>query len=377
LDNFVFATDSVVVVAAGNSVRGLIPDPPYPDHHADHRWALGPWACGFNTLICGSFVSVLSTNGYVKNVGWPSPFTRIGPGLCGAPVPSFGAEGGNATDAFDRTLGLGVWGFSGSALPEDRSGTSFAAPLLAREAAIAMNRLQEYCLPGSQPFGVTTRAFLTLVARRPSEDHRVRDLVERTLGRGKATAERLMVPARGSATLLWQGYIGSANDTVRVQLPIPLAWLYEAEIPMLRLVVCYDPPVNEAAIATWACRRVQARLRLSPDTPSVTAPRRAHSSYPVIDRLYHLSKYKRGNERAAEGDMWLLELSYDEIAPYPPATDFEPRQRVAFAAELFDRSATPLDPQGAMQALPIARTMTRLSVQPASIRTPIILRTMR
>lgn len=38
LDNFVFATDSIVVVAAGNSPPGLIPNPNYPDHHEDPRW---------------------------------------------------------------------------------------------------------------------------------------------------------------------------------------------------------------------------------------------------------------------------------------------------------------------------------------------------
>ena len=94
LDNFVFASDSIVVVAAGNSRPGVVPTPGYPDHLADANWALGPWACGFNTLVCGSFVPRVSTNGLAQ-VGWPSPFSRIGPGLCDAPVPSFGAAGGN------------------------------------------------------------------------------------------------------------------------------------------------------------------------------------------------------------------------------------------------------------------------------------------
>jgi hypothetical protein len=99
LDNFVFANDCLMVVAAGNSLPGVSPNQPYPDHHTDERWALGPWACGYNTLVCGAFVSRLSTNGLVPTLGWPSPFTRIGPGLCDAPVPSFSAEGGNTDDA--------------------------------------------------------------------------------------------------------------------------------------------------------------------------------------------------------------------------------------------------------------------------------------
>jgi len=73
--------------------------------------------------------------------------------------------------------------------------------------------------------------------------------------------------------------------------------------------------------------------------------------------------------------MWLIELSYEEIAPYPPGMDFDPRQRVALAAELFDEGAKRSDPQPAMQALPVAASMTRLSIQPTPIRSPVVIRT--
>ena len=44
LDNFVFANDILVILAAGNSPPGLLPSDPYPDHYDDPRWALGHWA---------------------------------------------------------------------------------------------------------------------------------------------------------------------------------------------------------------------------------------------------------------------------------------------------------------------------------------------
>ena len=175
--------------------------------------------------------------------------------------------------------------------------------------------------------------------------------------------------------VLWQGYVDSPHDTVRIQLPIPLAWLTEAEQPVLRLVICSDPPVNEAAHGGWACRRVRPVLHPGPEIRGVTAPRGSHPTYPTIDRQYSLTKYKPGQEKAVEGDLWLLEVSYDEIAPYPPATDFDPRQRVAFAAELMDLGESAADPQPAMQALPIAATMNRLSIQPMPVRSPIIVKT--
>jgi hypothetical protein len=375
LDNFVFASDSLVVVAAGNSQKGIAPNPEYPDHYEDERWALGAWACGFNTLVCGSYVSKLSTDGLAQGVGWPSPFTRVGPGICEAPVPSFSAEGGNTDDGYNWRSGLGVWGFSGSGLPEDRIGTSHAAPILAREAAFALHELQRFCAPGTQPFGVAARAFLALTASQPVSADGLKALADRTLGYGKARSGRLNSPEAGSAIILWQGHIESPSDIVRVQLPIPLDWLAEANDPVLRLIVCYDSPVNEAANETWACRKVSPILHLGPDAASVRAPSGGHGSYPIIDRRYKLNRFKPDGEKAAEGDMWLLELSYDEIAPYPSAMDFDPRQRVAFVAQLFDHGEEPIDPQSAMQALPITASMSRLSIQPTAIRSPIIIRT--
>ncbi len=375
LDNFVFATDSIVVAAAGNSPRGTIPDPHYPDHHNDPRWALGPWACGFNTLVCGSFVSRLSTNGLVTEIGWPSPFTRIGPGLCDSPVPSFSAEGGNTDAAFGYAADLGVWCFSGSGHPEDRIGTSFAAPLLAREAALTLHQMQQHCAPGTHPFGVTARAFLTLTADPPPSNDSIRTLVERTLGVGKAKCDRLLCPSAGTAVILWQGYIESTKDIVRVQLPIPLDWLAVADDPVLKLIVCYDSPVNEASTHNWACRKVSAKLRMRPDDDAVKPPRGSHATYPVIDRTYKLARYKPDGKQPAVGDLWLIEFSYEEIAPYPSGMDFDPRQRVAFAAELKDLGEAPVDPQATMQALPIAASMTRLSIQAQPIRNPIVLRT--
>src|SRR5205823_12493280 len=56
----------------------------------------------------------------------------------------------------------------------------------------------------------------------------------RTLGRGRAGAERLVRPLGSAAVLIWQGLIENAQDIVRVQLPVPKAWLDHAELPMLR-----------------------------------------------------------------------------------------------------------------------------------------------
>ena len=54
---------------------------------------------------------------------------------------------------------------------------------------------------------------------------------------------------------------------------------------------------------------------------------------------------------------------------------FNPQQRIAFAAELYDESEEPLSPQAFLQALPIAASMNRFSMNVNLVRTPVMVRT--
>jgi hypothetical protein len=176
--------------------------------------------------------------------------------------------------------------------------------------------------------------------------------------------------------MIWQGVLEGQDDVARVQIPIPRGWLSEAKRPLLRLVVAWDPPVNAAVQNLWATRRVSALLRPSVDIRALRPKAdstKSTSTYPLIKRNYDLNRLPSGV--TVEGDVWLLELGYEQIAEYHPAISFPPQQRVAFALELVDNDPEPVSPQGAVQALPISQTMVRLAVSPAVIRTPILLRT--
>ena len=371
LDNFIFAQDVLVIVAAGNSRQGLVPSNPYPQHTVDPQWGLGTWSRSFNTLTCGSFVGHLSANGLVSELGAPSPFTRIGPGLCKSPKPDFAANGGNGTTTYQFAPGLGVWGCTASGLWEDWAGISFSTPILAREAAFAVQHLQGVCEQGAKPFAVTVKAFLALTAVSPNLSAPLRQLAELTLGRGQANSARLMNPLGRSAVMLWQGVLENASDIARVQIPIPLQWLNDAGEPLLRIVLAWDTLVNAAVHDLWASRRVIARLRPHPDAEALRGTI-GHQSYPMIDRLYNLARLP--STTRVIGDTWLLEVSYEQIADYYPAIDFSPQQRVGFALELFDGSANQISPQPFLQSLPITATMQRLSVPPTVIRSPIVLK---
>jgi len=372
LDNLIFAKDIIAVIAAGNSPESTTPNNPYPNHFDDLRWQLSHWARSFNSLTCGSFVSQLSAGDdvLVTQIGWPSPFTRVGPGLVNSPKPDFSAPGGNSTKAYTFRYGLGVWGLNERGLWEDWSGTSFAAPILAREAALAVEYLQGFCKQGARPYGATVKAFLELTVTPPVSDAQVEKLVQRSLGRGSASHIRLSNPFENTAIMLWQGVLESPGDKAMIRIPIPRQWMESANSPFLRLVIAWDTPVNAAIHNVWACRKVEAQLRAHPDSKTLYPKYKRYKSYPIIDRRYDLKKVKK-----ITGDMWLLEISYKEIADYYPAITFDPQQRVGLAAELYDASDTPISPQGFVQVLPVASTMNRLSIPPVVMRTPIVLRT--
>jgi hypothetical protein len=64
--------------------------------------------------------------------------------------------------------------------------------------------------------------------------------------------------------------------------------------------------------------------------PCLAKGTNSNEAYPLLSREYALS---RGIAKVV-GDIWLLELSYDEIADYLPQMSLASQQRLAFVAEL-------------------------------------------
>lgn len=375
LDNFALRHDVLVVIAAGNSTPGVMPGKAYPEHIDDPLWGLGNWACGFNTLKCGSYVGKFSRPSIAKP-GWPSPFTRIGPGLCGATMPEYSANGGNCTDAYRQENGMGVWACNASGTWEDWSGTSMAAPLFAREAAFVLGELEKHCEEGARPYAATVKALLAITARPAEVPPRVRALASRTLGRGTATADLVVNPSSQGALMIWQGVLNSQDDLARVQVPVPREWVKAATDPTLRVIAAWESPVNAAVEHVWASRRLEMHLKTNATAKAVHPRGRAHASYPLLDRLYPLSSEVL-SERSIEpskSDVWLLEISYSQICDYAPMYEFSTNQRVGIVMELRDYGENQTSPQEAMQALPLAVSMNRLAIPENRIANPIVVR---
>lgn len=359
LDNHAFARDTLLVLAAGNAEAGLVPNLPYPDHVDDPRWSLGTYASSFNGIVCGAFVNTLDPNNVVQQMGGPTPFTRIGPGLCDSPVPGFSAPGG-----------VGVLSYSGQW--EDGIGTSFAAPLAAREAAWAFREIGRHCIQSSLPFAGTVKAWLHLVAARPSLQGRVEALARRTLGRGYPKAERLWNPISRSAVLIWQTLLQTAKSVNRVQFPVPLSWLREASEPRLRVVAAWNTPVNAALVDSWACRKVGLKVRPFSGEDALRGGGVAKGAYPLIDRTFDIRLDQLSDDGFAVADaLWTIEAEYEDIGEYPPAMVISPQQRLGVVIELWDESENPVSPQAAIQSLPISIQMDRLGLLQVPLQAPV------
>src|SRR5438270_7844415 len=348
LDNFIFQYDVLMVVAAGNSRQGIVPVSAYPTHYTDPNWRLGAFARTFNTLTCGSYVSQLSAAGLVTQLRWPSPFCRTGPGLAESPKPDLSASGGNTTRNYAFGPGVGVWGLDESGNWREGIGTSYAAPLLAREAAFTVRTLESVCDPGARPYAAAVRALLALSADPPVNDSAVRTLVKRTLGYGTARSSRLSAPIWETAVFVWQGVLEDKSDIARVQIPIPKDWLAESSSPMIRFFVAVDVPVNAAVSSIWASRHIIPILRTKPEQKAIRPKRNATSGYSLVYREYDLSKVDVDD---LEDDLWIFELTYDEVADYLPSMTFPAQQRVAFAAELYDADPSGSSPQPLLQSM--------------------------
>lgn len=375
LDNQAFARDLILVYSAGNSRAGVTPSVEYPKHVEEEAWRLGFLASSFNGLVVGAHVDPVVNRGLVTEIGAPSPFTLVGPGQLDAPVPSFSAPGGDAKDDYTYAAGSGVWVFDAVGGLKDCAGTSYSAPLVAREAAFAFQELAKFC-PDGRPFAATVRAWLTLEATRETFRGGLEKLARRTLGRGFPSSERIRRPTGERAVFIWQTMLESAGTTARVSVPVPSAWLARAKQPQLRVVVAWLTPVNAALTETWACRRVSAQIRASTDpaAPALRTGPGAVGAYPVSDRTFDISPDRlRDLGQTPPDDMWVLSVSYEELGPTPAGMEFTTQQRVGVALELKDVGETPESPQAAVQALAIPQ-MSRLSVLQTAIQVPVVVR---
>ena len=361
IDNFAFDQDVVVVVAAGNAPPSVVPTPGYPHHFNNPEWALQSFPRAFNALTCGGVSARLSAGGLTTEVDAPSPFSRVGPGFAKSPKPDFCDSAGDRDVNYGPLPSSGVWGFSSLGDARQECGTSFAAPLLAREAAFVFEELRSKCPGDSRPFACAVKAVLALTADDVTKrlSAALQPLAKRTIGYGRASADRFKNPIQQRARFLWQGVIAHQKDVVRVQIPIPSTWIDQATLPQLQLCIAWDTPVSAAAESQWSCRDVSVTIRPGPDSEAFRGSHGKVAGYPLFRRSWKLEKAR--TRKIVEGDFWVLEFSYTEIAAYAAGHNVPQSQRIALAAEIWDEAENPVEPHSFIQSLPIASSLVHLS----------------
>lgn len=187
----------------------------------------------------------------------PSPTTRIGPGINNAIKPEFVAPSGNTAFAgfsvlrnVDEDPGLAVMSFSHTYTDQLFAfgiGTSYAAPVVARSAAILLKQLeQQYPLV---PQANLVRAFLASSAVVPQpavellKDEYGEEGIRRVCGYGMIDDEFAMNAGDRRVTQFHQGTI--MLDTFQIfEVPIPEEFCNAVGKKTMTITLAYDPPVR-------------------------------------------------------------------------------------------------------------------------------------
>lgn len=377
LDNFAYRNDALIVIACGNTSRAAVPSPPYPGHHEDPNWHYAAPAPAANAITVGSTVGVhVSPDTVVDEPHRPSSFARVGRSPLPMSKPDLAFVGGNARvdGAPSPWIGVPVLDNTGAWVTDE--GSSFAAPVIAREAAFLWRRLRDLGDGQVEPYAVTVKACLALSARPPAGTSNGRELARLSYGFGYPHAEMFFAPRSEHALLVWQGMLKAPKVQSRVKLPIPREWVASSGEPVLRVAWCWDPPVNPAASDVWLCRDVRLRVRASSAEGASALRGRAVPRGDGGTSTLHVREYELKNPsfhgvkpevvvELPDDDVWTLEVGYEETADLPDPT-YSTLQRVAVVAELVDRAGT-VSPQAPLQRMPVTASMNRLGVAGSSV----------
>lgn len=265
LDELASELDVLIVVSTGNQkgLAALGEDilKRYPDYLLDPSSRLLDPATAANVLTVGSMAH---TNGIVKDdadyVGVlpicesdePSPFTRAGPGIRGMIKPDLVDYGG--TSVWDgpmmqlvgggKKASAGIWTFHHqpvSQLFRARSGTSFAAPIVAHKAAIVLDQYRN--APAN-----FLRAILALSARIPDAAAKRLDALPpqaplSVCGHGVANVDDAITSDDSRVVFYADDEIGLDRFAV-YEVPIPNLFQTTNGTREIKVSLAFDPPVR-------------------------------------------------------------------------------------------------------------------------------------
>ena len=244
----------------------------------------------------------------IAKVNHPSPFTRLGHGVNGAIKPEFVEYGGNAvftgTGSFRKIVhepGTAVMSFSNQPLKQLFAfdvGTSLAAPLVARTAAITWHRTAQ--MLGRQPGPNLIRSILASAATVPEEVTALFDNkgdAFRVAGYGRIDPECAFTSSDRRVTLVAEGSVAVDKFAVYA-VPITDDFLKATGKKCIRVALAFDPPV-----------------------------RRRRMDYLGVDLNFQMIRGKSLSEVIAAFQSVGPDEEAERAIPYPYNIPFEPKRR--------------------------------------------------
>jgi hypothetical protein len=259
LDNLQEQYDVTFVIAAGNYEKAPFPSYPRNDRQKDEARITSP-ADSVLGITVGAIAHLDHPSDGVRR-GEPSPFSRNGPGPNYIIKPDLVHFGGNV--ALDGSNLLGVSSVLAPDQVTESIGTSFSAPLVARQLAYIYHSVTP------SPTSTLARALLTHNARDVRTHDRVPDLEDHFLGFGTpSNITRALECTPWMTTLVFEetlrpGYFLEWDD-----FPFPRSLthdgVYRGEIWM---TLAYQPHRDDNFGSEYCESHVGAHFGLYVDTP--------------------------------------------------------------------------------------------------------------
>ena len=252
--------DILFVVSTGNfsGANGNRPTN-YPEYFDADESRIAAPAEALLALSVGS-IALRENTGSMVSRGFPSPFTRRGPGFSGFPKPDLVAHGGNRGLSWrevDDLAAVGIGSDATEACLSYGTGTSYAAPLVSRAAAFLFDSIPNVSAP-------LVRAMLSHFASSAEgadynstfSEERLKELI----GSGLPRPELMSFSRPSCQSYIFQGSI-RFREIMNIPFFVPRSLIdRKGKKVKIRLTVASSPETNKALKAGYCKSHLRVKL---------------------------------------------------------------------------------------------------------------------